>query len=58
MPGIERLSIDQLLSEVSEIEALGISAIALFPVISDEKNHWKPKNRTIQMALCKEPSVN
>jgi porphobilinogen synthase len=37
MPGIERLSIDQLLSEVSEIEALGISAIALFPVISDEK---------------------
>jgi len=37
MPGIERLSIDQLLSEASEIEALGISAIALFPVISDEK---------------------
>jgi len=37
MPGIERLSIDQLLSEVREIEALGIPAIALFPVISDEK---------------------
>lgn len=37
MPGIERLSIDQLLSEAREIEALGILAIALFPVISDEK---------------------
>jgi len=37
MPGIERLSIDQLLSEAREIEALGIPAIALFPVISDEK---------------------
>ena len=37
MPGIERLSIDQLLSEASEIEALGIPAIALFPVISDKK---------------------
>jgi len=37
MPGIERLSIDQLLSEAREIESLGIPAIALFPVISDEK---------------------
>jgi len=37
MPGIERLSIDQLLVEAAEISALGISAIALFPVISDDK---------------------
>ena len=37
MPGIERLSIDQLLREASEITALGIPAIALFPVIPDEK---------------------
>ena len=37
MPGIERLSIDQLIIEASEITALGIPAIALFPVVSDEK---------------------
>ena len=37
MPGIERLSIDQLLKEASEITNLGISAIALFPVVSGEK---------------------
>jgi porphobilinogen synthase len=32
MPGVERLSIDQLLKEAGEIHALGIPAIALFPV--------------------------
>ena len=32
MPGIERLSIDTLLSEAADIQALGIPAIALFPV--------------------------
>jgi porphobilinogen synthase len=32
MPGVERLSIDQLLKEAGEIYALGIPAIALFPV--------------------------
>jgi len=32
MPGVERLSIDQLLKEADEIHALGIPAIALFPV--------------------------
>jgi porphobilinogen synthase len=32
MPGIERLSIDLLLAEAAEIHALGIPAIALFPV--------------------------
>jgi len=32
MPGVERLSIDELLKEASEIYALGIPAIALFPV--------------------------
>ncbi len=32
MPGVERLSIDELLKEASEIHALGIPAIALFPV--------------------------
>jgi porphobilinogen synthase len=32
MPGVERLSIDELLKEAAEIHALGIPAIALFPV--------------------------
>jgi porphobilinogen synthase len=32
MPGIERLSIDELLKEAHEVYALGIPAIALFPV--------------------------
>ncbi|MDC1386330.1 porphobilinogen synthase [Candidatus Thioglobus sp.] len=37
MPGIERLSIDQLLIEAKEIVDLKIQAIALFPVISHDK---------------------
>ena len=37
MPGIERLSIDQLLVEAKEIVNLKIQAIALFPVIPPEK---------------------
>ena len=32
MPGVERLSIDLLLQEAAEIQALGIPAMALFPV--------------------------
>jgi len=32
MPGVERLSIDELLKEAAEIHSLGIPAIALFPV--------------------------
>lgn len=35
MPGIERLSIDLLVAEAQEVHALGIPAIALFPVIKD-----------------------
>ena len=36
MPGVYRLSLDQLLKEAEEIVALGIPAIALFPCIEDE----------------------
>jgi len=32
MPGVERVSIDQLLIEAKELVALGVPAIALFPV--------------------------
>ena len=37
MPGIERLSIDELLREAAEIHDLGIPAVALFPVTPPEK---------------------
>ena len=37
MPGIERLSIDELLKEAAELVALGIPAVALFPVTPVEK---------------------
>lgn len=37
MPGIFRLSIDQLILDATQCYDLGIPAIALFPVINDEK---------------------
>jgi len=37
MPGIERLSIDELLKELKELTKLKIPAIALFPVVPMEK---------------------
>ena len=37
MPGIERVSIDQLLIEAGQCAKLGIPAIALFPVAGDSK---------------------
>lgn len=37
MPGCYRFSLDLLLAEIAEIYALGIPAIALFPVVPDEK---------------------
>lgn len=48
MPGIERLSLDLLLVEAKELIALGIPAIALFPVVPAEKKSltaeeaWQP----------------
>ncbi|HGY90868.1 MAG TPA: porphobilinogen synthase [Planctomycetes bacterium] len=35
MPGVERMSIDVLVGEVKEAEALGIPAVALFPAIDE-----------------------
>jgi len=37
MPGVERLSIDLLVELAAEIVALGIPAVALFPVVPTEK---------------------
>lgn len=49
MPGVERLSVDLLLEEAAELVALGIPAIALFPVTPAEKKSdlaeeaWNPE---------------
>ncbi|UCE90639.1 MAG: porphobilinogen synthase, partial [Pseudomonadota bacterium] len=37
MPGVERLSIDELLREAGELVALGVPAVALFPVTPTNK---------------------
>lgn len=56
MPDIERLSIDLLLEEAKTLLELGIPAIALFPVVSDDKKSddaaeaWNP-NGLIQSAV-------
>ena len=48
MPGIERVSIDELLQEAEQLVKLGIPAIALFPVTAAEKKSedaaeaWNP----------------
>ena len=54
MPGIERLSIDQLLVEVKEIVDLKIQAIALFPVISSErKTEDAEEKKRVRKAISK-----
>ena len=37
MPGVERKTVDKLLEELEEVVTLGIPAIALFPVIDEDK---------------------
>jgi porphobilinogen synthase len=39
MPGIERLSIDLLVEQAADLVALGIPAVALFPVVPVEKKN-------------------
>jgi porphobilinogen synthase len=49
MPGVERLSVDELVRECAEIARLSIPAIALFPVVPAEKKSldaresWNPE---------------
>ena len=43
MPDIERLSIDQLLLEAQELVDLGIRAVALFPVVPEDKKSLDAK---------------
>lgn len=43
MPGVERVSIDELLKEAAELVQLGIPAVALFPVVGDSKKSLDAK---------------
>jgi porphobilinogen synthase len=43
MPGIERLTIDRLLAYAEELQSLGIPALALFPVVPQDKKDNKAK---------------
>lgn len=43
MPGIERLSVDRLLTYAGELHSLGIPALALFPVVPQDKKDNKAK---------------
>ncbi|NOZ52197.1 MAG: porphobilinogen synthase [Gammaproteobacteria bacterium] len=43
MPGIERVSIDELLKEAEELVQLGIPAVALFPVVDENKKSLDAK---------------
>ena len=56
MPGIERLSIDQLMIEAKEIVDLNIPAIALFPVIEAKKKSLKAEESYNSDGSFKEPS--
>ncbi|SMN16102.1 Porphobilinogen synthase [uncultured Candidatus Thioglobus sp.] len=43
MPDVQRLSVDQLLIEAGEIVTLGIRAVALFPVVGEERKSLDAK---------------
>ena len=56
MPGVNKLSLDLVLKEAKEAEQLGISALALFPVIPDAKkdkkaSESKNSNSLMQVAI-------
>jgi len=54
MPGIARLSLDLLIKEVASIVALGIPAIALFPVIEPAKKTYCAKEAYNDNGLIQE----
>ena len=43
MPGVERMSIDLLVKKAQRLNTLGVPAIALFPVVGDEKKSLTAK---------------
>ena len=52
MPGVERLSIDLLVQEAIEVAALGIPAMALFPVVGDSKKSDMAEEAYNPEGLC------
>jgi porphobilinogen synthase len=66
MPGVERLSIDRLLSQAERCVELGVPAIALFPVVdnglrtTDAREAWNPAGlapRTIRALKSRFPQL-
>jgi len=66
LPGIDRLSIDQLVGEAGQAKALGIPAIAIFPCTPPErrceegKEAWNPDNlvcRAIRAVKAEHPDI-
>lgn len=66
MPGVERLSIDELVADVDEAKSLGIPAVALFPNIddglrtSDGQEAYNPDNlvcRAVQAVKKAHPEI-
>jgi porphobilinogen synthase len=54
MPGIERLTLDELLKEAGELVALGIKAIALFPVVPMAKKSLDAKEAYSDQGLMQQ----
>ncbi len=52
MPGVERLSIDLLVKEAEVVVALGIPAMALFPIVGDSKKSDNAKEAYNPEGLC------
>jgi len=52
MPGVERQSLDLLLKTAERAVALGIPALALFPVIDAPSSPWGRRSPTTRMAWC------
>jgi len=52
MPGVERLSIDLMVEEAKEVFALGIPAIALFPIVGENKKSALAEEAYNPEGLC------
>ncbi len=66
MPGVERLSVDLLLEKLQHLQAMGLQAVALFPVVESSKKSllaeeaWNPDGlvqRTVRTLKAKLPAL-
>lgn len=54
LPGQARVTLDLLIQEVKEVESLGIPAVALFPVVSQEKKDaWGNEGLNPNNLICR-----